>query len=52
MAEPKLNHHTEMAGGVLTTECGAVLSAFFSARRKKHLKKTYKKNPLAAGFFY
>jgi len=35
MAEPKLNHHTEMAGGVLTTECGAVLSAFFSARRKK-----------------
>lgn len=35
MAEPKLNHHTEMAGGVLTAECGAVLSAFFSARRKK-----------------
>jgi len=35
MAEPKLNHHTEMASGVLASECGALLSAFFSARRKK-----------------
>jgi len=35
MAEPKLNHHTEVTGGVLAQECGAVLSAFFSARRKK-----------------
>lgn len=35
MAETKLNHHTEVAGGVLAEECGARLSAFFSARRKK-----------------
>lgn len=35
MAETKLNHHTEVAGGVLGQECGAHLSAFFSARRKK-----------------
>ncbi len=35
MAEPKLNHHTEISGGVLATECGALLSSFFSARRKK-----------------
>jgi len=35
MAEAKLNHHTEVTGGVLAEECGAHLSAFFSARRKK-----------------
>lgn len=35
MAEPKLNHHTEISGGILAAECGALLSSFFSARRKK-----------------
>lgn len=35
MAEPKLNHHTEISGGVLAAECGTLLSSFFSARRKK-----------------
>lgn len=35
MAEPKLNHHTQISGGVLAVECGALLSSFFSARRKK-----------------
>ena len=33
MREPKLNHHTEVMGGVLAEECGAVLSNFFKARR-------------------
>lgn len=33
MAETKLNHHCEIVGGVLATECGAVLSAFFKQRR-------------------
>lgn len=33
MAEPKLNHHTEVLGGVLAIECGAVLSDFFKLRR-------------------
>jgi tRNA(adenine34) deaminase len=32
-AEPRLNHHTAIAGGVLASECGALLSAFFAARR-------------------
>lgn len=36
MAEPKLNHHTDISGGVLAKECGMILSNFFSARRKKH----------------
>ena len=33
MSEPKLNHHTEVIGGVLSMECGAVLSDFFRQRR-------------------
>jgi tRNA(adenine34) deaminase len=32
-AEPRLNHHTEVAAGVLAEECGAVLSDFFAMRR-------------------
>jgi tRNA(adenine34) deaminase len=33
MNEPKLNHHTEVVGGVLADECGAILSEFFKLRR-------------------
>lgn len=33
MAEPKLNHHTEVIGGILAGECGGVLSEFFRQRR-------------------
>jgi tRNA(adenine34) deaminase len=32
-AEPRLNHHTEVDGGVLAEECGALMRAFFNARR-------------------
>ncbi len=35
MAESKLNHHTEVLGGVMAEECGTLLSAFFRERRKK-----------------
>ncbi|MDO9149756.1 MAG: tRNA adenosine(34) deaminase TadA [Methylotenera sp.] len=35
MAEQKLNHHTQVASGILANECGAVLSHFFSERRKQ-----------------
>jgi tRNA(adenine34) deaminase len=35
MAEPKLNHHTEVINGVLAIDCGAILSKFFSEKRKK-----------------
>lgn len=35
MTEPKLNHHTEITGGIMAAECGLKLSEFFSARRKK-----------------
>lgn len=35
MAEPKLNHHTQVEGGVMHTECGNLLSAFFKQRRQQ-----------------
>ncbi|MFO1363316.1 MAG: tRNA adenosine(34) deaminase TadA [Burkholderiales bacterium] len=33
-AEPRLNHHAVVTGGVLDEECGALLSAFFAAKRR------------------
>ncbi len=33
MAEPRLNHHCEVLGGVMADECGAILSGFFKQRR-------------------
>ena len=35
MAEDRLNHHTVVEGGVLAEACGAILSNFFAARRRK-----------------
>ncbi len=34
MAEKKLNHHTEVTGGIMAQECGGLLSEFFASRRK------------------
>lgn len=34
MAEERLNHHTEVTGGIMATECGSLLSQFFAGRRK------------------
>lgn len=33
--EQRLNHHTEVIGGVRAEECGSLLSAFFAARRNR-----------------
>ena len=33
LSEPALNHHPDVLGGVLGEQCGALLSAFFGARR-------------------
>ena len=32
-SQEQLNHHTEVVGGVLIDECGAMLKDFFAARR-------------------
>jgi tRNA(adenine34) deaminase len=34
-AEPRLNHHTVLAGGVMADDCGRVLKAFFAERRSR-----------------
>ena len=39
MNQPKLNHHTEMTGGILAHECGSVLSDFFKQRRLDKIKR-------------
>lgn len=36
-SEARLNHHAEVTGGVLASECGAMLSSFFAARRSRTL---------------
>ncbi len=33
LAEPRLNHRPEVAGGLLATECAELLVAFFRSRR-------------------
>ncbi len=33
LGEPRLNHRPKVSGGLLAEECGALLSAFFAARR-------------------
>jgi tRNA(adenine34) deaminase len=34
-AQEKLNHHTELVGGVLAEDCGRVLKEFFAERRAR-----------------
>lgn len=34
-AEPRLNFHAEVTGGVLSEECGTLLSGFFAVRRSR-----------------
>ncbi|MDO5290259.1 MAG: tRNA adenosine(34) deaminase TadA [Pseudomonadota bacterium] len=33
-ADPRLNHHTQVQGGVLAADCAALLRAFFQPRRR------------------
>jgi tRNA(adenine34) deaminase len=37
--QEKLNHHTEVIGGVLAEECGALLKEFFVARRAEAARR-------------
>jgi len=34
-AEPRLNHHTRVRGGVMADACAALLSSFFASRRRR-----------------
>lgn len=37
--EKKLNHHTEIVGGVMAEECGLLLKTFFAARRNEAMRR-------------
>jgi tRNA(adenine34) deaminase len=39
MAEPRLNHHTEVTAGVMARECGEIMSRFFASRRSGNSQK-------------
>ena len=45
-AEPRLNHQTDIQGGVLAEECGAALSDFFRERRKQQRSAALAAHPL------
>lgn len=38
--QEKLNHHTEIVGGVMAEECGALLKEFFAERRRAAQRAT------------
>lgn len=38
--QERLNHHTEVVGGVLAEECGALLKEFFAERRRAVAKSS------------
>jgi len=45
-ANPQLNHQTQVQGGVLADECGAMLQDFFKQRRTQQRKETRMNHPL------
>jgi len=45
-ANPQLNHQTQVQGGVLAGECGAVLQDFFQQRRSEQRQETQLNHPL------
>lgn len=38
-AQPQLNHHTQIQGGVMADACGAVLRDFFAERREQYRQR-------------
>jgi tRNA(adenine34) deaminase len=45
---PQLNHHTELAGGVLAEPCGRVLQDFFAKRRELYRQRRAQAAPASA----
>jgi tRNA(adenine34) deaminase len=48
-ADPRLNHHTAIEGGVLDDECGQVLREFFAERREQYRQRRASVAPASAG---
>lgn len=40
-AQPQLNHHTQIQGGVMADACGAVLRDFFAERREQYRQRRF-----------
>lgn len=38
-AQPQLNHHTDIVGGVLADDCGRLLQSFFAERRARYRER-------------
>ena len=45
-AQPQLNHHTHVEGGVLAEECAALLGEFFRLRRRQQRAQALARHPL------
>ncbi|HEY0202461.1 MAG TPA: tRNA adenosine(34) deaminase TadA [Burkholderiaceae bacterium] len=45
-AEPRINHHTQVTGGVLAAECAALLAGFFQQRRAAQRSEALASHPL------
>ena len=45
-AQPQLNHHTHVEGGVLAEECAALLGDFFRTRRRQQRVQALARHPL------
>ena len=48
-AQPQLNHHTELQGGLLAPDCAAVLRGFFAERRAEQLAVREMAAPIPTG---
>ena len=47
-AQPQLNHHTQLQGGVLADACGTVLRDFFAERREQYRQRRAAASPASA----
>ena len=45
-AQPLLNHHTQLQGGLLADDCGQMLRDFFSERREQYRQRRSAPSPL------
>ena len=43
--QEKLNHHTELLGGVMAEECGQLLKEFFAMRREQVKQQRLQSTP-------
>ncbi len=50
-AQPQLNHHTQVVGGVLAESCGQLLRDFFAERRQQFRQRRDRSQVVQSGLF-